>query len=98
MKQFEEKGAQLLGLSCDTIPSLKVWSQSLGGIGHPLLADFWPHGGVASLYGLFREAEGFSQRANVLVDKDGNVAWVKIYDLPQLPPIDEVIEAIRNLG
>jgi hypothetical protein len=34
----------------------------------------------------------------VLVNEDGRVAWVKVYDLPQLPPIDEVIEVIRNLG
>ena len=28
-----------------------------------LVADFWPHGGVAQAYGLFREQNGFSERA-----------------------------------
>jgi len=31
---------------------------------------------VASLYGLFRDKEGFTERANVLVNEDGKVAFV----------------------
>jgi peroxiredoxin len=97
-KSFDSLNTIAVGLSVDSVPTKKAWAKSLGIVDTGILADFWPHGGVASLYGLFRDAEGFSQRANVLVNEDGRVAWVKIYDLPQLPPIDEVIEAIRNLG
>jgi hypothetical protein len=32
------------------------------------------------------------------VNEDGKVAWVKIYELKQLPPIDEVIEVIKKMG
>jgi peroxiredoxin len=56
-----------------------------------LLSDFWPHGGVARMYGLFRDVEGYSERANVLVDESGKVTWVKVYDIPELPDIDEVL-------
>ena len=47
MTKFEEANAQLLGLSVDSMFALKTWAASMGGIRHPLLADFWPHGGVA---------------------------------------------------
>jgi peroxiredoxin len=97
-RSFDSLNTVAVGLSVDSVPTKKAWAKSLGIVDTGILADFWPHGGVASLYGLFREAEGFSQRANVLVNEDGKVVFVKVYELKQLPPIDEVIEAIRNLG
>lgn len=97
-KIFDALNTIAVGLSVDSVPTKKAWADSLGIFDTRILADFWPHGGVASLYGLFREAEGHSQRANVLIDENGKVAWVKVYELKQLPPIDEVIEAIKNLG
>ena len=95
---FDSLNTIAVGLSVDSVPTKKAWAKSLGIVDTGILADFWPHGGVASLYGLFREADGFSQRANVLVNENGKVAFVKVYELKQLPPIDEVIGAIRNLG
>lgn len=97
-KTFDSLNTVAVGLSVDSVPTKKAWAKSLGIVDTRMLADFWPHGGVDSLYGLFREAEGHSQRANVLIDENGKVAWVKVYELKQLPPIDEVIEAIKKLG
>jgi len=97
-KTFDSLNTVAVGLSVDSVPTKKAWARSLGIVDTRILADFWPHGGVASLYGLFREAEGHSQRANVLIDENGRVVFVKVYELKQLPPIDEVIEAIKKLG
>ncbi len=96
--RFDSLNTIALGLSVDSTPSKKAWAESLGISNTRLLADFWPHGGVAALYGLFRESDGFSERANVLIDDTGKVAFVKVYPLRQLPPIDEVIEEIKRLG
>ncbi|HEX7445326.1 MAG TPA: redoxin domain-containing protein [Methanothrix sp.] len=97
-KTFDSLNTVAVGLSVDSVPTKKAWAKSLGIVDTKILADFWPHGGVASLYGLFREVEGFAQRANVLVNEDGKVVFVKVYELKQLPPIDEIIEAIKKLG
>ena len=97
-KTFDSLNTVAVGLSVDSVPTKKAWAKSLGIVDTRILADFWPHGGVASLYGLFREAEGHSQRANVLIDENGKVVFVKVYELKQLPPIDEVIEAIKETG
>jgi peroxiredoxin len=104
MKALEEHFAAFkalntypVGLSIDSVPSKKMWAESMGLKNLRLLADFWPHGAVARQYGLFREADGFSERANVIVNEKGKVAWVKVYEISQLPDIHEVIEVIEKL-
>jgi len=52
---------------------------------------------VARLYGIFREKEGFSERANIIVDKTGKVVFVKVYEISQLPDIQEIIDFLKQL-
>jgi len=89
---FARMGTTAMGLSIDSVPSKNQWAKELLIAETMLLSDFWPHGGVARMYGLFREADGYSERANVLIDASGRVSWVKIYSIPELPDIDEVLE------
>ena len=86
-----------VGLSVDAVPSKKAWADNMGLKQLRILSDFWPHGAVAKLYGLFREHGGTSERANVIIDEKGKVAWVKVYEISQLPDIDEVIGMLKNL-
>jgi peroxiredoxin len=86
-----------VGISVDTVPSKKAWADSMGLKQLRILSDFWPHGGVAKAYGLFREHGGTSERANVIVDEKGKVAWVKVYEISHLPEIDEVIGVLKRL-
>lgn len=81
-----------LGLSVDSVPSKNAWAKDLGISNVALLADFWPHGDTAKKYGLFRQKEGFSERANVILSETGMVLWLKIYEIHQLPDIDEVMD------
>jgi peroxiredoxin len=85
-----------IGLSVDSRQSKKAWADSLGIKKLRMLADFWPHGAVAKAYGVFREADGHSERANVIVDETGKVAWIKVYDLGTLPDIPELIAALKQ--
>lgn len=94
---FESLNTVPLGLSVDTVPSKKAWAESLGIESVRLLSDFWPHGHVASLYGVFRESSGVSERANIVVDDQGKVVFSKAYDMGRLPDIEEVIGAIKSL-
>jgi len=98
MKSLEEKREVLLaqncvpvGISVDSVPCKKAWAKSLGISQTPLLCDFWPHGGVAQKYGLFRDANGFSERANVIVDEKQRVVFVKVYPVHSVPDIGEII-------
>jgi peroxiredoxin len=96
LAEFEKYNTVPLGLSIDSYPSKNAWAKELGIANVKLLSDFWPHGKVAQDYGLFREVEGFSERANVLLDENGKVLWVKIYEIPELPDIKEVLAKVRG--
>jgi peroxiredoxin len=86
-----------VGLSVDPVPSKKAWADNMGLKQLRILSDFWPHGAVAKAYGLFREHAGSSERANVIVDEKGKVAWVKVYEISTLPDINEVIGVLKKL-
>jgi peroxiredoxin len=86
-----------VGMSVDPQPSKKAWADNIGVSGVPLLSDFWPHGEVARMFDIFREKNGFSERANILIDEKGIIAIFKTYPVSQLPDILEIIEAIRKL-
>jgi len=94
---FESLKIFPLGLSVDAVPSKKVWAESLGIKKVSLLSDFWPHGAVAKLFDIFREKNGFSERANILVDEQGVIALFKTYPLSQLPDINEIIDIIKRM-
>ena len=61
-----------------------------------LPSDFWPHGKVAQDYGIFLDKDGYSQRANIIVDENGIVIWVKVYPMEQLPDINEVLNILSH--
>jgi len=103
MKTLEENYKKIaslntvpVGLGVDAIPGKKAWSDHMGIEKLRMLSDFWPHGAVAKVYGLFREEGGTSERANVIVDEKGKVAWVKVYEIGQLPDINEVLDALKK--
>ena len=65
----------MLGISVDSRYCHNAWAESFGGIDFPLLADFHPKGGVAKTYGVMLQDSGITDRATVLVGKDGKVLW-----------------------
>jgi len=94
---FDSLNTVAVGLSVDSAPSKKAWADSLGIKNTSLLADFWPHGEVAKLFGIFREKNGFSERANIVVDENGKIVFFNTYPISQLPDINEIIDFLKNL-
>jgi peroxiredoxin len=93
---FQSLNTVAVGVSVDTIPSKRAWAKELGITRTRLLADFWPHGAVAKLYSVFREKEGISERANIIVDESGKVVFFKVYEIGQLPDIQEIINFLKQ--
>jgi peroxiredoxin len=93
---FDSLNTVALGMSVDTIPSKKAWAESLGIKNTPLLSDFWPHGEVAKLYGIFRDKNGFSDRANIVVDENQKVVFFKVYPIGELPDMKEIINFLKS--
>ncbi len=98
LAKFEGVGAVVLGISIDAQPAKAAWAKTLDSISYDLLSDFHPHGEVAQKYGIFRQKEGFSERAIFVIDKAGRITWSKVYAIPELPNSNEVLAALRHLS
>ena len=98
LAQFERADAAVLGISIDAQPAKAAWAKTLDSISYDLLSDFHPHGEVAQKYGVFRQKEGFSDRAIFVIDKAGRIAWSKTYGIPEQPNNDEVLAELGRLS
>lgn len=96
-ERFEKLNTVALGLSVDPVPGKLAWASVLRIKNTPLLSDFWPHGKTAKDYGIFLEDMGISERANVIIDEEGIVRWMKIYPIAQLPDIEEVFKKLEEI-
>ena len=96
MPEFERLNTQVLGISVDSVPSKEAWAESLGIESFPFVSDFWPHGEVAERYGVLRE-EGFAERAIFVVGMQGVIRFAKVYPVKEVPPMEEVLVAVRAL-
>lgn len=68
----------------------------MGGISYPLLSDFWPHGSVCEEFGVFRQ-EGYSERAIFIVDRQGIIRYLNVYDIDTLPENEELFAELAKL-
>ena len=87
---------QVLGLSVDSVPGLKAWAESLGGVTYPLLSDFYPHGQVAEKYGVLR-SEGYTERAIFVMDKRSIIRYIDVHDIDKQPDNDELFRVLNVL-
>lgn len=87
-------GAQIIGISTDTVESHKGFSENYG-LPLRLLAD--EEGRVTSLYGVRSWIPGRSARAVIVVDAQGVIRYRKVEPLSVFRPRDQqVLEAIRS--
>ncbi len=93
--------AQVVGISVDSVFSHVAWQKSLGGLEYPLAADFYPHGEVGRRYGIFRSEPpipGISERAIFIVDKEGRIAFARVYELSKVPDNEELFAELEKLN
>ena len=94
--RFDKLNTVAFGISVDSVPSKKAWAEDMGVTNTRILSDFWPHGGVAKLFGVFRDADGIAERCNIIVDKKQQVVFAKTYPISQLPDIEEIIKFLED--
>jgi mycoredoxin-dependent peroxiredoxin len=97
---FPEAGrddVELLTVSVDSTYALRTWSDR-DGFEFGMLADFWPHGGVAELYGVFNEERGIAVRGTFIIDKSGVVRWKVVNPTSQARDIADYQKALAALG
>lgn len=96
--EFQKRGINILGISVDSIYSHGAWA-SVRGLSFPLLSDFNPKGETAKKYGVYREQDGFSERALFLIGKDGMIrhSYMSPF-LNHIPDIYELFDKIDSSG
>ena len=95
-ERFERLNTVAFGISVDSVPSKKAWAEDMGVKNTRILSDFWPHGGVAKSYGVFRDADGIAERANIIIDENQQVVFAKNYPISQLPDIEEIMRFLEG--
>ena len=86
-----------MGISCDTVYTLKKWAEELGGLKYPLCSDFWPHGEVSRKYGVFNEEIGRPERAIIVIDATGIVRYIDVHQLREVPDSEEIAGELDKL-
>lgn len=94
---FARHGGQLLGVSVDGPWSHIAFRESRK-LGFPLLADSHPKGQVSRAYGVYRAADGTSERGLFVLDHEHVVAWSYLSPIGISPGVDGALQALEALG
>jgi mycoredoxin-dependent peroxiredoxin len=86
----------VVALSCDSMFALRVFAENEA-LNFPLLSDFWPHGEVASAYGVFDEDRGCARRGTFVIDAEGVVRWSVVNNIPDARNIEEYRRALKEI-
>lgn len=101
LETFVGLNVQVLDISVDSVASHIAWQKKeIGTIHFPMCSDFYPHAEVSTKYGILRDAPpvpGISERAAFIVDKNGKIAFAKLYPLDQTPDLEELLRALRDM-
>ena len=97
LNDFSNDRVQVLTVSVDSSYSHKVWANQQG-YEFPLLADFWPHGGVAREYGVFNEQAGFANRGTFVIDREGVIRYAEMNGPGEARDQDAWRKALGELG
>ena len=73
-EDFEEAGAQVLGVSIAPFPSQGAFARELG-VSFPLLSD-WPRYETAKAYDVWRENISIPARVTYVIDREGVIRGV----------------------
>jgi peroxiredoxin len=97
LPEFRRHQAELLGISVDGAWCHSAFREARH-FHMTLLSDFEPKGEVARLYGVYRTADGTSERALFVIDADGIIRWSYVSPVGVNPGADGILEALEQLG
>ena len=97
LKEFDNYGAQLVGISVDGPWCHRAYADSRN-FKFPLLADFEPKGAVSRAYNAYRTGDGVSERALFVIDGEGVIRWSYLSPVDVNPGADGVLAALDAIG
>ncbi len=94
---FDKSDTILIGISVDNLPTLYAWTKQMGQVWFEVLSDFWPHGKVASTYGVLR-SDGVAERALFYINKKGIINAIMVMDINQKPDLKQCKAELKKLN
>jgi alkyl hydroperoxide reductase subunit AhpC len=98
LKAFHERGAEVYGASTDSQYVHLAWRQQhsdLKNLQYPMLADNKRE--LSEALGVLHPTEKVAMRATYIIDPEGIVRWVSVYDLNVGRNVKEVIRTLDAL-
>lgn len=98
IEAFEDRDAQLLGVSTDTHFVHLAWRKDhpdLKDLPYPMLADTKRE--LSTALGILHQEEGVALRATFIIDPDGIIRWVNVNDLSVGRSVEETIRVLDAL-
>ena len=89
---IQAKNAEVIAINRDSTFAHKAWSQELGGVDFPLLADM--NLGVSKEFGMALEEVGITTRGVFIIDGAGNIAFKHV----EAAPPENTLTADQVLG
>jgi peroxiredoxin len=96
LSEFQELGAEILGISVDGAWCHAAFSKDRK-LHFPLLTDFEPKGEVARRYGVYRPADGTSERALFVINAEGIIHWSYVSPVGVNPGAAGILAALEEL-
>ncbi|HLL62544.1 MAG TPA: peroxiredoxin [Propionibacteriaceae bacterium] len=91
--RFTAAGARVLAVSCDSMFTLRAYADAEE-IDFDLLSDHWPHGGIASAYGVFDAGAGCALRGTFVLDAEGLVTWQTVNGIGEPRDLAPVLDRL----
>jgi mycoredoxin-dependent peroxiredoxin len=88
--------AEILAVSCDPMYTLRAYADA-SGLEFGLLSDFWPHGAIASQYGVFDAERGRAGRGTFVIDQAGVIRWSVVTGINEARDPDDYAKALAGL-
>ena len=95
--EFHKSNAELVAISVDGIWCHLAFSKDRK-YHFTLLSDFEPKGQVAKSYGVYRDKDGFSERALFVIDKEGIIRWSYVSPVGVNPGADGILTALEQFA
>ncbi len=95
LDEFLTFQSEVLAVSCDAVYSQRAFAD-MEQLHFPLLADFWPHGQVSTLFGVLDETRGCPTRSSFVVDPTGAITWSVHNDRGAARDLDAHLRQLRD--
>ena len=92
---FRAEGAEILGVSVDSIESHRKWAEELGGVDYPLLSD--DEKTVSRAYNVLDEREGVCLRATFVINPSGQISYLVISHTNVGRSVEETLRVLKAL-